>query len=114
MNQELFNYHYDGTIRDENLTTVLDILNQTLPFRYHVQADGRIHRDHEDRDGAGDALGRFELREKAGGPKPALLRHDHDLAERSSGLCLRVRYSGSVAALKLALQELRDEGSKWG
>lgn len=40
--QELFNYHYDGTIRDENLTTVLDILKQTLPFRYHTLADGRI------------------------------------------------------------------------
>ncbi|MEQ7802014.1 FecR domain-containing protein [Pedobacter sp. ASV1-7] len=42
MNKELFNYHYDGTIRDENLTTVLDILNQTLPFSYHMQADGSI------------------------------------------------------------------------
>ncbi len=40
--QELFNYHFDGTIRDENLTTVLDILNQTLPFHYHVLADGSI------------------------------------------------------------------------
>ncbi|WP_316820852.1 FecR family protein [Pedobacter gandavensis] len=40
--QELFNYHYDGTIRDENLSTVLDILNQTLPFHYQRLADGSI------------------------------------------------------------------------
>lgn len=40
--QELFNYHYDGTIRDENLYTVLDILKQTLPFQYNVKDNGII------------------------------------------------------------------------
>ncbi|TDQ80042.1 FecR family protein [Sphingobacterium yanglingense] len=39
---ELFDYHYDGTIRNETLTAVLDILRLTLPFQYRVKANGII------------------------------------------------------------------------
>ncbi|MNJ98287.1 fec operon regulator FecR [compost metagenome] len=40
---ELFNYHYDGTIRNEALGKVLDILKETLPFRYVIEEKGIIH-----------------------------------------------------------------------
>lgn len=38
----LFDYHYDGTIRNESLTSVLDILRLTLPFHYHITDDGTV------------------------------------------------------------------------
>lgn len=39
---DLFNYHYDGTIREEALDKVLDILKETLPFKYTVKDNGNI------------------------------------------------------------------------
>ncbi len=34
MNNSLYNYHFDGLIRDESLTEVLDIISMLLPIKY--------------------------------------------------------------------------------
>ncbi|WP_164110728.1 MULTISPECIES: FecR family protein [Sphingobacterium] len=39
---ELFDYHYDGTIRNETLASVLDILRLTLPFQYRMGENNTV------------------------------------------------------------------------
>lgn len=34
--QNILNYHYDGTIKDETIIEVLDILKHTLPIQYRI------------------------------------------------------------------------------
>ncbi len=34
--QSILDYHYDGTIKDETILEVLEILKRTLPIQYHV------------------------------------------------------------------------------
>jgi ferric-dicitrate binding protein FerR (iron transport regulator) len=33
----ILNYHYDGTIKDETILEVLDLLNETLPIKYKIE-----------------------------------------------------------------------------
>lgn len=39
---ELFDYHYDGIIRNETLASVLDILKLTLPFQYRMRENNIV------------------------------------------------------------------------
>lgn len=34
--QQILKYHYDGTLKDETILEVLDILKNTLPIQYHI------------------------------------------------------------------------------
>ena len=36
VDQSILNYHYDGTIKDESIIEVLDILKHTLPIQYQI------------------------------------------------------------------------------
>lgn len=36
LNKSLYEYHYDGVIRDESLTEVLDIISMILPINYKI------------------------------------------------------------------------------
>jgi transmembrane sensor len=33
----ILNYHYDGTIKDETILEVLDLLKETLPIKYKIE-----------------------------------------------------------------------------
>ena len=34
--KSILNYHYDGTIKNESILEVLEILRQTLPIKYQI------------------------------------------------------------------------------
>ena len=36
-NNLILNYHYDGTIKDETILEVLDVLKETLPIKYKIE-----------------------------------------------------------------------------
>jgi ferric-dicitrate binding protein FerR (iron transport regulator) len=36
-NNVILNYHYDGTIKDETILEVLDLLKETLPIKYKIE-----------------------------------------------------------------------------
>jgi hypothetical protein len=36
-NNLILNYHYDGTIKDETILEVLDLLKETLPIKYKIE-----------------------------------------------------------------------------